>query len=220
MKKTALLATLLFSLVSFASTAQRGSGPNPEISAGDLVPDGLVVLYCTSPDADGRSGGYMTVTMDKSIVGETEWFLYSQGQLLDSEDLLFGLSAGEYTLEVHQDGKVILDEEVVLNSGSQDYTVHFHELLLAEKATSTSVFEFTVYPNPTKDAIVIEGLPTEELDIEVLDEQGRKVFSDKKAEGGGQHAIDLSTSGNGVYTIHITSKDGSNMGTQRVVVER
>ncbi|MCB0478649.1 MAG: T9SS type A sorting domain-containing protein [Crocinitomicaceae bacterium] len=83
-----------------------------------------------------------------------------------------------------------------------------------EQEESIATLELLLYPNPTSGLININFPEKENYEIHVLDAQGR-LFNTQQVNGE-NHQLDLSSSPNGIYFVHVLSKKGWQM-TKKVV---
>ncbi|GAB4132106.1 MAG: hypothetical protein Fur0041_03080 [Bacteroidia bacterium] len=75
----------------------------------------------------------------------------------------------------------------------------------------------SVYPNPSGDAITINGLSNDEnYDVRILDISGRVVYSQSMFRNG--EKIDVASFSNGVYFIQINDQQNKAAGTVKIVV--
>ena len=86
-------------------------------------------------------------------------------------------------------------------------------------SSATNELPLLVYPNPANDKITIQYSTQDDVTIEILDLQGKTVYSSIQASGFNQKInLDISKLSNGLYTILV--KDTTSQGVRKLSVVR
>lgn len=101
---------------------------------------------------------------------------------------------------------------VVLNSGSCRDSVELNVSLLNTVVNETSLGDFSIYPNPVKDELIISGTNQSFKNSKLIisDLFGRKITEENIPETTNQFSVPVSWLKNGVYFLIITSGDEIN----------
>lgn len=150
-------------------------------------PDLLTAVTDGSDAFDGANGS-ATIT----VSGGTEPYdyLWSNG---DTDELAENIGQGEYTC-------VVTDA----NGCQVDGSVSIIDLQVAEN----SIIEYSVYPNPATEKIVIDGSGKAIEKMRITDASGKLVYElDKKTSS--KISIDTSRWENGLYFVNVFSINGT-----------
>jgi hypothetical protein len=211
---TALVALTIFAF-SFPSFNLLASDP---VQVGETVSRGDFVIYCTSPQL-GADGGFAFEFKDERAHLGWNITMNIDGKSAEIGDGSKSLEAGIYSFTLTNSEGLEYKSDVELTAGISDYQVHFYNLKDDAEHVSEEL-DFTVFPNPTSDVLYVDDLPQEEeVNLDLVDGQGKAVLTIKKPFAQTSQELILSNIMNGTYTLVVTKENGSSM-TKQVVIQR
>jgi len=114
-------------------------------------------------------------------------------------------------------GNNVLRCEMLDNYGCESTTSQVIVGLMNVGSTHYSDFEFSIFPNPTSEQLVISGLPKSSKSnlVEVIDAVGKRLFTTENSGELKEIQLNVKSLNPGVYFIHI--RNGASIGVKRFV---
>jgi Zn-dependent metalloprotease len=165
----------------------------------------------------------MKIIMDSFLESSYSWISLSSGSgviapgqstaldvALDASGLVAGSYSATITVSSNDPAALFIDIPVSLSVVSPTA----QEIAAPLAAVQTS--EISVYPNPTSDELIIQGV--EVKSISLVDISGREILVQNRLVDGAMH-LNLGSQAPGIYQLSITTKDGSIL-SRKIILSR
>ncbi|MDA3819148.1 MAG: T9SS type A sorting domain-containing protein [Candidatus Delongbacteria bacterium] len=178
----------------------------------------------TYSDADGFDNRvYVDSISNCTINGENRivQFIHMEDQALcfDNDTIIECIGNQNYMFpfcELSDIGTLRCYEDNTLGNyhvtGTQDCTYQY----LAVNTYNTASNEYSIYPNPTQDIIMVNWIDKKSRKIEIVNSMGKTVFSDKDTESGNVHNLSGLTAG--IYILFILINKGNILFTENIII--